>query len=83
VSGLSLGLLLLALSPVAFSDDRGVLVALGQLLQDQPERDVEQTTDRVTEDLLRMFGVPRRQAHRICSRPLPHVDGRGGNDSAA
>jgi AcrR family transcriptional regulator len=52
----------------------GALLALGQLLHDQPERDVEETTDRVTEDLLRMLGVPRRQAQRICSLPLPDID---------
>lgn len=68
---------------VAVTMAAGALIALGQLLQDQPERDVDETTDRVTEDLLRMFGVPRRQAHRICSRPLPRLDGRGGTDSAA
>ena len=49
----------------------GALLGLGQLLHDQPDRDVEETTDRVTEDLLRMFGVPAAEAHRICLRPLP------------
>ena len=51
----------------------GALIALGQLLHDQPERDVEETTDRLTKELLRMFGVPRRQAQRICSLPLPDL----------
>ena len=46
---------------VAVTMTAGALIALGQLLHDQPERDVEETTDRMTEDLLRMFGVrPRR-----------------------
>src|SRR6188472_692657 len=49
---------------VAVTMTAGALLALGQLLHDQPERDDEQTTDRVTEDLLRMFGIPRRQAQR-------------------
>ena len=46
----------------------GALLALGQLLHTQPARDVEQTTDRVTEDLLRMFGVPdgRRSGSPHC-----------------
>lgn len=59
------------------------LLALGQLLHDQPDRDVEQTTDRMAEDLLRTFGVPRRQAHRICSKPLPDLDRARGDGSAA
>jgi AcrR family transcriptional regulator len=59
---------------VAVTMTAGALLALGQLLYDQPDRDVEETTDQVTEDLLRMFGVPRRQAQRICSLPLPDID---------
>ncbi len=68
---------------VAVTMTAGALLALGQLLHDQPARDVEQTTDRVTEDLLRMFGVPRRQAQRICSLPLPDIDAVRGDGSAA
>jgi AcrR family transcriptional regulator len=56
---------------VAVTMTAGALIALGQLVQNQPDRDVEQTTDRVTEDLLRMFGMPTRTAHRICTLPLP------------
>jgi len=68
---------------VAVTMAAGVLIALGQLLHDQPDRDVEQTTDRMTEDLLCMFGVPRRQAHRICTKPLPDLDQTRGDGSAA
>jgi AcrR family transcriptional regulator len=68
---------------VAVTMTAGALLALGQLLHDQPARDVEQTTDGVTEDLLRMFGVPRRQAQRICSLPLPDIDAVRGDGSAA
>ncbi|GAB3053245.1 TetR/AcrR family transcriptional regulator [Intrasporangium mesophilum] len=68
---------------VAVTMAAGVLLALGQLLHDQPDRDVEETTDRVTEDLLRMFGVPRRRAQRICSQPLPDIDVAPRNGSAA
>jgi AcrR family transcriptional regulator len=60
---------------VAVTMAAGALVALGQLLHDQPERDVDETTDRVAEELLRMFGVTPRQAKRICSLPLPDIDG--------
>jgi len=37
----------------------------------QPDRDDAHATDQVTEDLLRMLGVPAAEAHRICLRPLP------------
>jgi AcrR family transcriptional regulator len=59
---------------VAVAMTAGALIGLGHLVQDQPDRDVERTTDRVTEDLLRMFGMPSRTAHRICALPLPTID---------
>ena len=68
---------------VAVTITAGALIALGQLLDDKPDRDVEQTTDRMTQDLLRMFGLPRRQAQRICTKPLPDLDRARGNGSAA
>jgi AcrR family transcriptional regulator len=68
---------------VAVTMATGALLALGQLLQDQPDRDVEETTDRVAEDLLRMFGVPRRQAHRNCTLPHPEHEAGRGDGSAA
>lgn len=68
---------------VAVTITAGALLALGQLLHDQPERDVEKTTDRLTEDLLRMLGVPRRQAQRICSLPLPDIEAVRADGSVA
>ena len=68
---------------IAVTIAAGALLALGQLLHDQPDRDVEQTTDQMTEDLLRMFGLPRPQAHRICTKPLPDLDSARGDGSAA
>lgn len=68
---------------VAVTMTAGALIAVGRLLHDQPDRDVETTSDRVAEDLLRMFGLPRRQAHRICTRPLPQTDSDRGDGSAA
>ena len=68
---------------VAVTMAAGALIALGQLLHDQPERDVDVTTDRIAEDLMRMFGLPRRQAERICSRPLPDIHSARGDGSAA
>lgn len=68
---------------VAVTMTAGALLALGQLLHDQPERDLEETTDRVTEDLLRMFGVPRPRARRIARLPLPDLDAAPRDGSAA
>jgi hypothetical protein len=59
---------------VAVTMTAGALIGLGHLVQSQPDRDVEQTTDQVTEDLLRMFGMPTRTAHRICTLPLPDLE---------
>ena len=52
----------------------GALLGLGKLLQDEPERDDAAAADRVTEDLLRLFGLPADEAHEICTRPLPDFD---------
>ena len=52
----------------------GAALCLGQLLHDRPDRDDAQATDQVTEDLLRMLGVPAPEARDICRRPLPDLD---------
>ncbi|SCL51151.1 TetR/AcrR family transcriptional regulator [Micromonospora chersina] len=54
----------------------GAALCLGQLLHDHPERDDATTTDQVTEDVLRMLGLPPDEAHEVCRRPLPELDGR-------
>lgn len=56
----------------------GALLGLGQLLCDRPERDDARATDEVTESLLRLFGMPAAEAHRICLRPLPFLDDGDG-----
>jgi AcrR family transcriptional regulator len=53
----------------------GALLGLGKLLQDEPERDDAAAADRVAEDVLRLFGLPADEAHEICQRPLPDIDG--------
>lgn len=58
---------------VAVAMSAAALLALGQLFHDKRQRDVEETTDRVTEDLLRMFGVPRARARKISRLPLPDL----------
>ena len=52
----------------------GALLALNQLLHDQPERDDAQAADHLAENLLRVFGLPADEAREICRRPLPDVD---------
>lgn len=58
---------------VAVAMSAAALLALGQLFHDDHDRDVEETTDRVAEDLLRMFGVPRPRARKIARLPLPDL----------
>ncbi|OHU28553.1 TetR family transcriptional regulator [Mycobacteroides chelonae] len=52
----------------------GALLGLGKLLQQEPERDDAVAADRVTEDVLRLFGLPAEEARQICKRPLPNLD---------
>jgi hypothetical protein len=61
----------------------GALMGLGQLVHDQPERDDAETADRVTRDVLIMFGLPADEAAEICRRPLPDLDELTMPDSAA
>lgn len=51
----------------------GMLMGLGTLLAARPDRDAGQATDAMAEDLLRLFGMSAREAHRICTRPLPEI----------
>ena len=60
----------------------GALLGLGKLLQDDPDRDDAAAADRVTEDVLRLFGVPADEAHEICTRPLPDLADEVLPDSA-
>ncbi|BBX48652.1 TetR/AcrR family transcriptional regulator [Mycobacterium cookii] len=55
----------------------GALMGLGQLLADEPDRDDAAAADRVTEDVLRLFGMDADEAHEICQRPLPDLDHLG------
>ena len=61
----------------------GALMGLGQLLHDQPERDDAEAADRVTRDVLIMFGLPADEAAEICRGPLPDLDELTEPDSAA
>ena len=61
----------------------GALLGLGQLLHDQPDRDGSEAADRLTRDVLVMFGVPADEATEICRRPLPDLDELTEPESAA
>ena len=52
----------------------GALMGLGQLLAAEPDRDDAKATDRVAEDMLRMFGMDADEARDICQRSLPDLD---------
>lgn len=53
----------------------GAALGLAQLLHDQPDRDDSDATDRITEDLLRTFGLAPAEARRLAGLPLPDIDG--------
>jgi AcrR family transcriptional regulator len=61
----------------------GALLGLGKLLADHPERDDGATADKVTEDVLRLFGMTADEAREICQRPLPDIDELMNPNSAA
>ncbi|MBZ5739143.1 TetR/AcrR family transcriptional regulator [Nocardioides mangrovi] len=52
----------------------GAVLALGALLHADPERDAAASADEMTEDILRMLGVPEDEARRICALPLPDLE---------
>ena len=61
----------------------GALLGLGNLLRNQPDRDDATAADTVTEDVLRLFGLPADEARDICQRPLPDLESFELPDSAA
>jgi AcrR family transcriptional regulator len=61
----------------------GALLGLGQLLQDDPQRDDGVAADTVTEHVLQLLGMAADEAHRICQLPLPDLGALGEAGSAA
>jgi AcrR family transcriptional regulator len=49
----------------------GALLGLLQLLDADPEADAELLTDQMTARLLRAFGMTKREADKLCARPMP------------
>lgn len=69
--GVATGRFTVADPQVALMLAAGGVLALGQALHDDPDRDDASSTDQMATDLLRMFGVPDDEAREICTRPLP------------
>ena len=61
----------------------GALLGLGQLLYDEPERDVADATDAMTVHVLTVLGLSTKEARRICALPLPDIDSLGPSASVA
>jgi AcrR family transcriptional regulator len=61
----------------------GALLGLGTLLRQDPERNGALAADTVTENMLRLFGLPADEARAICQHPLPDLDTWEQPDSAA
>ena len=68
---------------LALSVAGGALLGLGNLLRNQPDRDDAAAADTVTENVLRLFGLPADEAQEICRRPLPDLARFELPDSAA
>jgi AcrR family transcriptional regulator len=56
---------------LAFMAAGGAMLGLLQLLESDPEADAGRASDEMTYAVLRMFGVSKRDATRLCNRPLP------------
>ena len=56
---------------VALACAGGAILATLQVLDGNPRAHVDQAADEVAVNLLRMFGVPAKQAREIAARPLP------------
>ena len=56
---------------LALVSTAGCLLAYLQVRHRQPDALTDQDADTMTEQLLVMFGMPRRSAHAIAHRPLP------------
>jgi hypothetical protein len=59
---------------VALSAVAGGLLGLLRVRQHRPEQIDETAVDQLAEAVLRMLGVPAREAKRIAARPLPDIE---------
>lgn len=71
--GNELGRFSIADPEIALMVAGGAALTLAQMLLSDPDRDAEETTDQMTEDLLRMFGLSPSDAKKTAHRPLPDL----------
>jgi hypothetical protein len=60
---------------IALSTVAGGLLGLLRVHQNHPEQIDETAVDQLAEALLRMLGIPARDAKRIAARKLPDIEG--------
>lgn len=72
-AGVACGRFSVADPVLALTIAAGAVLCLGQLLHEHPDRDDVHDSDQVAEDLLRMLGVPAKEAREICSGPVPEI----------
>lgn len=60
---------------IALMGAGGALLGLLQLLESTPDADAPALTDQMAFSVLRMFGMTKREAIKLCSRPLPPQPG--------
>ena len=60
---------------IALMGAGGALLGLLQFLESTPDADAPALTDQMTFAVLRMFGMTKREATKLCSRPLPPQPG--------
>lgn len=73
-AGIDAGRFTVSDADLALVSAAGATICLGQFLHDHPDRDDAEATDQVAEDLLRLFGLTARQAHKLCTQELPALD---------
>ena len=69
--------------PLAMAVVGGALLGLGQLLENEPDRDDADAADKVTAHVLVVLGMPADEARRLCQQPLPDIGAVGQSGSAA
>ncbi|MCX2715988.1 TetR/AcrR family transcriptional regulator [Mycolicibacterium sp. J2] len=73
VAGIEAGRFTIEDPELALAIAGGVLMGVGILVRDHPDRDDGATADLATENLLRVFGLPVDEARAMCRKPLPDL----------
>lgn len=73
-AGVAAGRFTIADPELALVAAGGAIIALGQLLHSQPERDAAPASDLLTRQILQVFGLDEAEARDLCDRPLPDLE---------